>query len=189
MYRLTRMLCFASIAFAITAQAQTLLKNRSFELPLDPENWGCDQPASWIRWGSWLNRETSWTPTHGGKCLLGFHHWRLQGADNAGLYQDIRDAEPGQHYRFAIQAWPDKKTNVDRIELHMYSYHGGSMLTSRVYQVRKLKGDQWNELELIGSTPANGLRVAVIVEPKRSGMRKGALKLDDASLTLEHMPQ
>jgi hypothetical protein len=161
----------------------SLLKNSSFEIPLDPENWACDQPAQWIRWGSWMNRETGWAPTHSGNCLMGFHHFRLRGEDNAGIYQDVRDARAAGSYSFQVFAWVDKEANAENITLQLHSYHGGSIVASAEYRLNKLDRDRWIPLSVTGSPPREGLRVMLIVTPKTGGkFCKGAIKFDDASL-------
>ncbi|OQA26919.1 MAG: hypothetical protein BWY59_01226 [Verrucomicrobia bacterium ADurb.Bin345] len=178
-----KLLVASLTVLAGTAGSAQLLKNASFETPLDPENWGCDQPAHWIRWGNWMNRETAWAPTKNGECLIGFHHFRLKGPDNAGFYQDIRDAKQGALCTFTIHAWKDKGSNFDEVRLEMHSYHGGSVLTTAVYRASSIKEDRWTPLTLTGRNPAEGLRVMVVVEPKPSGLRKGALKFDDAEFS------
>lgn len=175
----------AVVAGSAGAQDIALLKNASFEMPLDADNWGCDQPAQWIRWGSWMNRETAWAPTQSGECLMGFHHFRLKGADNAGFYQDARDAKAGGRYTFRIHAWVDKGSNMDRIRLEGHSFHGGTTLTTAVFRVSSLKADQWVPLSLTIRPPGDGVRVMVVVEPKEAGLRKGAVKFDDAELVRE----
>ena len=164
-----------------------LLRNASFEIPLDPENWGCDQPAHWIRWGNWMNRETGWAPTRDGECLVGFHHFRLKGEDNAGFYQDVRDAEKNKLYTFSIFTWVDKEFNGEQIELQLHSYHGGSVLTTAVHRASRIPVNQWVPLSVSGSPPEDGLRVMVVVEPKTGGkFCKGAVKFDAASLVKEN---
>lgn len=162
-----------------------LLKNASFEIPLDPDNWACDQPAHWIRWGNWMNLETAWAPTKTGQCMMGFHHFRLKGEDNAGFYQDVRDVRGGREYAFSIFAWIDKETNAEEIHLMIASYHGGSVLLDYVYKVGKLPRDQWVRLATKFRTPNDGARVMVFVEPHKAGkFAKGAIKFDEASLQI-----
>ncbi len=163
-----------------------LLKNASFEVPIDPENWVCDQPAYWIRWGNWMNRETAWAPTHSGECLVGFHHFRLLGEDNAGFYQDVRDVQHGRKYTFRIYTWVDKDTNAEFVELQLHSYHGGSKLTNAVFKLSRIEKDKWVPLSITGSPPDDGLRVMVIAAPRAGGkFCKGAIKFDDAELVRE----
>lgn len=179
-------LLLAALASGVLAEDVPLLKNASFEIPLDPENWACDQPAQWIRWGNWMNRETGWAPTKSGECLVGFHHFRLKGEDNAGFYQDVRDTARGHRYTFSIHAWVDKDTNAEQIQLQLHSYHGGSVLTTGVFRVDRIVPGQWSNLSLTGSAPDDGMRVMVVVEPKKGGkFLKGAVKFDDAGLVKE----
>jgi hypothetical protein len=166
-----------------TAAGESLLRNASFEKPMDPFNWGCDMAAHWIRWGSWMNRETGWAPTKSGECLMGYHHWRLKGGDNGGFYQDIKEAKSGERYTFSIHAMKDKATNAKSVELALHSYHGGSVLATRTYSIMSLKKEEWNKLSITTTLPADGVRVMIFVEPKEKGMRKGAIKFDDAELT------
>ncbi len=179
-------LLLSALVSSALAEDAPLLKNASFEIPLDPENWACDQPAHWIRWGNWMNRETGWAPTKSGECLVGFHHFRLKGDDNAGFYQDVRDAQKNKRHTFSIHAWVDKDTNAEEIQLQMHSYHGGSVIETAAYPVGRIKPDQWVKLSLSESPPGDGLRVMVVVEPKQGGrFLRGAVKFDDAELVRE----
>ena len=179
-------LCMFLTLLAISAVAEegvVLLKNGSFENPMDVENWTCDQPAQWIRWGNWMNRETGWRPTKQGECLIGFHHFRLKGEDNAGFYQDVRDAQKNQPYTFSIWAWIDKDANAEDVRLEIHSYHGGSVITSKVFRLSRFDRDQWVQLSITGSSPDDGLRLMVIANPKKNAaFPKGAIKFDVASL-------
>jgi hypothetical protein len=183
--------CLGAVAAAwlgwclVAGAEESLLKNGSFETPLDPDNWPCDMAASWIRWGSWMNREAFWAPTKDGECMMGFHHFRLRGPDNAGFYQDVKDAKAGGKYNFRIFAWQDKGSNVEEVELQFHSFHGGSMVTSRLFRASSIKEDQWTELGMSATIPSDGLRVMVVVQPKVSGLRKGAMKFDAATLVKE----
>ncbi|MFH0980120.1 MAG: hypothetical protein V2A79_01095 [Planctomycetota bacterium] len=174
-----------ALGWTALARAGKLLKNSSFETPLDESNWGCDMAAGWIRWGNWMNRETGWAPTHSGQYLIGFHHWRLKGEDNAGFYQDVPEAKAGQKHIFTIHAWVDKTANADSIALEIHSLHGGSVLASEEYSLRMIKEGEWIPLSVSAVPPAAGLRVMVIVEPKKQGMRKAAVKFDDADLEVQ----
>lgn len=91
------------------------LRNTSFEEPPDSGlgyNWVSDRAVFWERWGGWFNRETSWSPVFSGQCLMAYHHWRIQGDDTSGIYQDIAEVTPGQPYVFSIRIFKDKGANA-----------------------------------------------------------------------------
>lgn len=159
------------------------LKNASFEEPGgDGELWISDRAAHWERWGGWFNRETSWSPVLDGQCLAAYHHWRIQGDDPSGLYQDIPDVAAGEPYTFKIKVFKDKLTNADYVELRLEPYLGGATLASTVYRMTELKSGRWNVLSVTGVCQRVGIRVLVIAKPGRSPRRKGALKFDNAEL-------
>src|ERR1035437_1138729 len=81
-----------------------LLQNPSFEEQGEKN----DLAQHWNRWGQWINRETSWVPTHGGSCLIGYHHWQIESADNSGIWQDLPKVSAGQRYKFSAFVMVDK---------------------------------------------------------------------------------
>ncbi|MFH0980121.1 MAG: hypothetical protein V2A79_01100 [Planctomycetota bacterium] len=179
-----RIIAAATLALGLSsaALAENLLKNPSFEKPKEQENWFCDQAEGWGRWGHWLNRETSWSPTHEGECLIGYHHWEIEDPDDSGLYQDVSGTEVGKPYLFSVFAFKDQGATVESIELRLEPHSGGGTLASRVYEVKELSKDKWTELSVTGRSPSEGLRTLIVVSPRKSGSRKGAVKLDDAAL-------
>ncbi len=158
------------------------LKNASFEEPLDANQWVSDRAAGWERWGGWFNRETSWSPVRDGQCLAAYHHWRIQGDEPSGLYQDIAGVPAGRTYTFSIQVFKDKLTNAEYIEVRLETLKGGTTLASQMYRMTDLKSGKWNELSVTGTPTIPGIRVLVVAKPGRSVYRKGSLKFDSAAL-------
>lgn len=161
------------------------LKNASFEdLEIEQDNPYGDLAAHWGRWGEWINRETAWKPTRSGKCLIGYHHWRVEGSDSSGIYQDVEELEPGKTYEFSVFAQKDKDTNAEKVELRLEKIGGFVTLASEVYEVGGIKVGGWDRLTVSGKVPENetGLRVLIIVYPAQHPPRSGALKFDDADI-------
>ena len=86
----------------------SLLKNGSFE----QQGGESDVALDWNRWGAWMNRETTWTPTHSGSAEIGYHHWQIASADTSGLWQDV-NVEAGKRDTFSIYAQRDVPANGD----------------------------------------------------------------------------
>jgi hypothetical protein len=182
-------LCFI-LGFAsacLSAQAQNLLKNPSFEVVgASP-----DAAADWNRWGDWINRETGWSPTHGGACLIGYHHWQITNAQNSGIWQDVTTVQAGQKFTFTVFVSadvPDAGNNsADKIELRLEAIRDGHELTiasatTPIEDLQQTPG--WHELSVTGTTPENNIRALVVVTPSSGGPRGGAVKIDDADLEL-----
>ena len=169
-------------AAAATAFAHQLI-NPSFEDPGGKgELWISDRASRWERWGAWFNRETTWTPVHDGQCIMAYHHWKIQGDETAGIYQDIPNVKPDQTYTFSVEAIRDKFTNAEYVEVRLEPFLGGETLASQVYRMNDMKSGKWTTLEVSGSPKTAGIRVLVIVKPGRRSRRKGALKFDSTSL-------
>jgi hypothetical protein len=173
--------CLCCVVVALSAE----LQNASFEEPQNDGDWTSEVAANWHRWGQWINRETGWQPTHGGDCLIGYHHWRLEESDSSGIYQDIVDVPAGSACEFSVYVYKDKETNADQLELRMEPYEGGEALVSKKFSMNKLRNDRWKEVSVSGVNLDEGLRVLIIAYPGKPGERAGALKLDDASLSVE----
>ncbi len=176
-------LCFATSVIAL--KADNLLKNPSFET----EGKSGDTAADWNRWGDWINRETGWTPTHSGKCLIGYHHWQITGAQNSGIWQDVPGVRAGQKFTFSIFVYadaPNKGDNAaEKIELRLEATRGGQQLQiqSVTVPVSDLPKDSaWHKVSVSGTTPEDNLRVLIVVTPAANGPRGGSIKFDDATL-------
>jgi hypothetical protein len=172
------------LLLAGAASAQ-VLRNPSFESPGD----STDLAAGWNRWGDWLNREEGWTPTHSGKCLLGYHHWQIPDAKDSGVYQDVVGAKKDGAYEFGIHANLDKAKDSTRdpltIELRLEATVDDHQqtLASKLYRVADLKPGHWEKLTVTGKTTNDTLRVLVIVTPSADdASRGGAIRFDDAFL-------
>jgi hypothetical protein len=176
--------CISSLSCPALA-ADNLLRNPSFEQPMDPTSWTCDMAADWIRWGHWMNRETRWVPTHSGDCLIGYRHWQITGTENSGLAQDVLKTEAGRIYDFQIYSFSDHDTNAETISLRLEALKAGVALTTRVYKVESVPVGKWMPLTVSAKAPEGGMRVVILVEPRLKADRKGAIKFDDASLIPE----
>ncbi len=171
--------------FALPAQAQTL-RNASFE---QEDRRHPDKALHWGRWGHWMNRETGWRPVRSGAALTAYHHYRIDGPENSGFWQDVPNAQKGSYYTFTIHANADRadpgKTDAREVEVRLESIREDQILrvNARRYPVRELAtGDRWSPLTVGGTAPVPSLRVVVVVYPAAEGPRDGAVKFDDASL-------
>lgn len=180
-------LVFCLAATGVTAHAQNLLKNPSYE----DVGSSADIAANWNRWGNWINREDSWSPTHGGKCLIGYHHWQIEDKENSGMWQDVTNVKAGQKFKFSVFVsadTPDKGNNsAEKVELRLETIRNGKevtieSVTTPVADLQKSTG--WHELSVTGTTPDNNIRVLVVVTPAANTPRGGAVKIDDAKLEL-----
>jgi hypothetical protein len=148
-----------------------------------------DRVAGWGRWGDWFNREEGWVPVRSGRCILGYHHWEIQSANDSGIYQDITNAVKGVEYTFGIFASVDKaqppRHDALSVELRLECLVDGKpqQVASKLCPVADLTPDQWEKLTVSG-TPVNALlRVLVVVRPSPAeGNRGGAVRFDDAFL-------
>ncbi|HDL77329.1 MAG TPA: hypothetical protein ENG36_00990 [Lentisphaerae bacterium] len=162
--------------------AQAELLNASFEESSDEEDWFSDQAKHWGRWGNWINRETGWTPTHSGDCLIGYHHWRIEEKTTSGIYQDVEGTPAGSECTFSVYVYKDPGTNCEYVELRLEPKGGGNAIASQFYKMSDLPKGKWKLISVTGRNEAEGLRVLIIVKPHQEGKREGAIKFDDASL-------
>ncbi len=174
------------VSAGVSAHAQNLLKNPSYEdIGSSP-----DTASGWNRWGQWLNREDSWSPTHGGTCLIGYHHWQIENDQNSGIWQDVTTVKAGQKFKFSVFVsadTPDSGNAAAKVELRLETIRNGKEVqiesaTTPVTDLEKTPG--WHELSVSGTTPDNNVRVLVVVTPAASAPRGGAVKIDDARLEL-----
>lgn len=169
--------------------ASAALVNPSFE----DEGEASDRAAGWNRWGHWINRETGWTPTKDGSCLIGYHHWQIEQPDNSGLWQDVTGLVPGSRLTFQVYASADRadagSQDLKSIELRIETtVHGEqSTVASREWPIDALAtGGQWSMLTVETTAPADSVRLLIVVNPANgAGPRGGALKLDAADLVVE----
>lgn len=166
------------------AMAENLLFNPSFEEAGE----SATVAKGWNGWGDWLTREDSWSPTHSGKALMGYHHWKVPHESGVGLWQDAK-VEAGRRYMFSIYANVDhpKDGNPPReviVELEATIDGRQMLLARRIYPVEWLAtGNDWSRLVVSAVAPADNLRVLVRMTAHPQAPRNGAVKLDDASLT------
>lgn len=174
------------VAPAAVAPAQQL-RNASFEdAELEADNpWG-DLAAGWGRWGNWMNRETQWTPTRSGNCLMGYHHWRIEEQDPSGFFQDIPDIPDGTLCMFSVFAYRDEDTNAESVELRIEKFGGFEVLASRVMSMDEIRKKGWGKISVTGTTRGGGVRVLISVTPRRDAPRLGAIKFDDAELIFQN---
>jgi len=169
----------------IARGAAAELLNPSFEDSSDPEDWYSDVADHWGRWGNWINRETGWSPTHSGDCLIGYHHWRIEETSSSGIYQDIDGIPTDSECTFSVYVYKDSGTNAKEVELRLEPKGGGDALASQTYSMGDLSTGKWKLISVSGKNSAEGIRVLIIVTPKEKGERTGAIKFDDASLSCE----
>jgi hypothetical protein len=174
----------ASALMFATSGASGQLLNGSFEeaesiLP----NPYADLAASWGRWGNWMNRETGWEPTRSGLGMMGYHHWEIQEPAMSGFYQDVTNVPPGSPCVFGVYCFKDPGTDAEFVELRLERTGGFHTYANRVYPINELRTD-WQRLWLKGTNDTAGVRVLVSVKPKALNGRNGALKFDDAELTV-----
>lgn len=159
-----------------------VLINPSFEDPEEAEDPQCDRAQGWGRWGHWINRETGWSPTRSGDCLLGYHHWQIPEKDTSGVYQDIENVAAGAAVTFSVHAFKDEGTNAEQVELRLEPAGGGPTLASKTYRMSNIAAGFWKRLDVAGRAPKPGIRVLIIVMPRAETPRGGAIKFDEAEL-------
>ncbi len=173
---------FAAALASLAMGAEAELVNASFEEPMDPAVWACDIAKNWTRWGHWMNRETGWMPTKSGTCLIGYHHWEINGTENSGLSQLVTGVTKGVSYTFSIFAFVDKDTNAESIQLRLSD--GKQDIANQTIAMKSIVRGEWTPLSVTGKAQSDKLWVNVIVEPMKKVMqqwdRKGAIKFDDA---------
>ncbi len=182
MTMIRRYLTLLLVALFVSAASYAAeLQNTSFEDPDDEENWVSDQAGHWGRWGNWINRETGWTPTRSGDCLLAYHHFRVEEEDSSGVYQDVQGVAARSECTFSVYAFKDSDTNVEDVELRLEPYEGGEVLASASYRMGDLAKGRWKLISVTGVNPTEGVRVLIVCQPKKKN-RTGALKFDDSVL-------
>jgi hypothetical protein len=173
---------FATLSPAQSQGAEPALQNPSFEESMDPDNFTCDIAKSWTRWGHWMNRETGWQPTKSGTCLIGYHHWEINGTENSGLSQLVSGVRKGTSYTFSIFAFVDKDTNVESLQLRLSD--GSQDIADQMIDIKSIVRGEWTPLSVTGKALSDKMWVNVIIEPLKKVRdqwdRKGAIKLDDA---------
>ena len=178
----TRWLVAALVLAGSVVASQGELLNASFEESSDDEDWFSDQAKHWGRWGNWINRETGWSPTHSGDCLIGYHHWRIEEESTSGIYQDIEDVAAGSECTFSVYVYKDAGTNAEYVELRLEPKGGGDAIANQFYKMSDIRKGKWKLISVSGRNEQDGLRVLIIVKPRQQGKREGAIKFDDASL-------
>jgi hypothetical protein len=171
--------------------AGELLQNASFETAADGAD-AADRARGWDRWGQWFNREQGWKPLREGGCLLGYHHWQIESAENSGVYQDVTGLKPGTRCTFSVFANRDAvaegKHGPESVELRIESRCKGRLLNvaSQTYRAADIATDEnWSHLHVTGTLPADNARVLMIANPSRQTPRDAAMKFDAASLRVE----
>src|SRR5271156_4055173 len=100
----SKFLLFIFVAMATLNLPAQVLLNPSFE----DAGTSADLAANWNRWGNWINRETDWTPTHSGGCMIGYHHWQIVDDQTSGIWQDVQSVKAGQRFTFSVWVWSDQ---------------------------------------------------------------------------------
>lgn len=173
---------FVAMLASFATGAEPALQNPSFEDAMDPANPVCDIAKNWTRWGHWMNRETGWQPTKSGECLIGYHHWEINGTENSGLSQMVSGVKSNRSYTFSIFAFIDKDTNAESIQLRLSD--GKQDVADQAYDIKSMVRGEWTPLSVTGKALSDKMWVNIIVEPMKNVQtqwdRKGAIKLDDA---------
>ena len=178
------LIILALLVCATMVFAGDVLQNGSFENPeTDLDNPFGDLAAGWGRWGTGVNRETGWKPTKKGDCMMSYHHWQIEEDSTSGFYQDISDVADGMPVTFSIYVSKDKDTNAEFVELRIEKLNGDGPIASQIYTIDQIKNG-WEKISVSGVSSGEGLRVVVMVKPLTSGARKGALKFDEAEVTV-----
>lgn len=163
-----------------------MLRNGSFE----EQGESPDRAAAWSRWGDWFNRETSWKPTRSGRCLLAYHHWRIEKLDSSGVWQDAADAPRGWEAIFSVYATADvpedDQEGFEAVELRLETtlYGEQSTIVSRRWPRDAIETQGgWSRLMVRSVVPSEILRALIIVYPGPGRKpRGGAVKFDEARL-------
>ena len=182
MKRLVQILLLCITPLAVAAARAGLVQNASFE---DPGEDRADSPraTNWVLRGTWLRRETGWQPRHWGPCMIGYHHWRVTEAEEAGFHQVLPGVPETADWEFKVHAFKDQKANAEYVELRIEPAGGGKPLATRRYTMKDLPGDAWTELAVGARLDAGKpIRLTVVMAPGGKTPRDGALKFDDASL-------
>jgi hypothetical protein len=173
---------FAAVLATFAMGAEPALQNPSFEEAMDPVNYTCDIAKNWTRWGHWINRETGWQPTKSGECLIGYHHWEINGTENSGLSQLVTGVKKDMSYTFSIFVFVDKDTNAESIQLRLSD--GKQDIADQQFEIKPMVRGEWTSLSVTGKALSEKMWVNIIVEPMKNVVnqwdRKGAIKLDDA---------
>lgn len=167
-------------------RGENLLANASFEEPADRQADG-DRASHWDRWGQWFNQQEDWSPRREGRCVLAYHHWRIESPEDSGVYQDVSGLRPGARCTFSVYANRDEpaagKHGADTVELRIENLHEGRLLdvSSQSYNVRDIAtGDDWSLLQVTGTIPSDTARVLIRVTPSSANARDAAVKFDNA---------
>ncbi len=183
--RTNRPIGLAVAALGIVAAGAAELKNTSFEEPGHPARQNSTEAAGWTCEGPWLRRETGWAPRHWGRCMIGYHHWRVTEAVPSVFHQDISDVAPGTAVSFGLFAFKDQATNAEAVELRIEPAGGGKPLAARIYPLREWPSGAWTKLSVSATNRSHSsVRLAVVVRPATGAPRDGSIKFDDASLDL-----
>ena len=173
----------ALVLLPASAFADNLLANPSFEDAGD----GNDRAANWLRWGQWINREDSWTPVRTGKAVIGYHHWRIESADDSVIWQDL--TLPAGDYTFAVQANRDDAGAshlAAEVELRLEAVTEAgpkTIATAKTKVADIATGPTWTPLTVKGKSTGGVVRALIRIAPAKDAPRGGAVKLDDAELT------
>ncbi len=163
------------------------LENGDFGYPSENPEF----PEGWTIWGDWLLRETGWAPQTPSGAMMGYHHYRVSGNNNSGMQQDVTSTKAGQRVRFSVLIMVDKHDASSKrpycVELMLESTKDGEQQTvaSKEVVLEEFPTDeQWHEVFVEGTLPADSLRVIVSITPSPSGPRQSAVKFSEANLSV-----
>ncbi len=163
------------------------LENGDFGYPSENPEF----PEAWTISGDWLLRETGWEPKTPSGAMMGYHHYRVSGNNKSGMQQDVTGAKSGQRVRFSVLIMVDKHEAGSQrpygVELTLESTKDGepqTVATQEVVLEEFPTDDEWHEVFVEGTLPADDLRVIISVTPSPSGPRQSAMKFSEANLSV-----
>jgi hypothetical protein len=105
------------------------------------------------------------------------------------MQQDVTGTKAGQRVRFSVLMMVDKHEASSQrpycVELMLESTKDGEQQTVATKEVvlgEFPTDDQWHEVFVEGTLPADSLRVIVSITPSPSGPRQSAVKFSEANL-------
>ncbi|MEN0019268.1 MAG: cellulase family glycosylhydrolase [Planctomycetota bacterium] len=174
-----------SLAAITPTTGTSMLMNGSFEL----SSGSSTVAAGWSASSDGLfSRQSGWSPQRDGNALLAYRHWQVTSDQSSDVSQIVTDLTPGQAYVFSIDANRDDvagnvlpQSIALRVETVGSSPRWLELIEFDADQIAT--GSDWSRLQVRFVATENRHRVRIIGNPRPSGSRDGAIKLDLATLT------
>ncbi len=163
----------------------SLLRNGSFEDAGDRAN----QAVGWNASDDKFAREIDWKPTHSGAAEMGYHHWQVDSPGTSEISQSVPVVH-GKRYRFSVFVLGDNPKGAHdsvSVELRLEGALDGHPVTLNTALLRGSEmgvGEQWTQIAVDGTALGDNMRVRIIARAAATAPRGGALKFDDAALTV-----